>query len=297
MKHTGFQEENQNNKNNFIGCNMSNKKTTKRPTINLKSTNCNLNPNIPHPKFRPKCEHVHDDGTKCDKVKAISSTKKDGFPIYRKVCYKHHNSKLCAKHGVKSAKEITAKKRGISLKELNNESARKAGFKDYAAQRRHYFAEAATKAGFKSVKSYKDHLNEQLAISKGFKSYIEYKDCLNEQLAISKGFKTYAEYRLDRDFKTAVAKGFASIIDWKNSKHPYLKYRKNYCENTDGRLGYVCTTTIEWTGMLDVDHIDGNPSNNNPINLQTLCKCCHAYKTHVSKDYLTPGRIALGIKY
>ena len=70
----------------------------------------------------------------------------------------------------------------------------------------------------------------------------------------------------------------------------YLLYRKTYCENIDGRLGFKCTTTIYWEGMLDVDHIDGYPENDDPKNLQTLCKCCHAYKTNKYGDYKTPGR-------
>lgn len=74
----------------------------------------------------------------------------------------------------------------------------------------------------------------------------------------------------------------------------YKKYRKDYCENIDGRLGFKCTTTIvdpEW--QLDADHIDGDPSNNVPENIQTLCKCCHPIKTKDSKDYLTDGRKTL----
>lgn len=85
--------------------------------------------------------------------------------------------------------------------------------------------------------------------------------------------------------------------EWENSFHPYRKHRKDYCENVDGRLGFVCTTTIVWDGMLDVDHIDGDPSNNDPDNLQTICKCCHAYKGWKEQDWLTPGRKALGVKY
>ena len=89
-----------------------------------------------------------------------------------------------------------------------------------------------------------------------------------------------------------------SVTEWTNSFHPYRKYRKDYCENIDGRLGFICTTNIVWDGMLDVDHIDGNALNNDDAsNLQTLCKCCHAYKGNMNKDYLTPGRKALGIKY
>lgn len=72
--------------------------------------------------------------------------------------------------------------------------------------------------------------------------------------------------------------------------HPSLKYRKDYCENIDGRLGFKCTTTINWSGMLDVDHINGMPNDNREENFQTLCKCCHSFKTHINKDYATDGR-------
>jgi len=74
----------------------------------------------------------------------------------------------------------------------------------------------------------------------------------------------------------------------------YKIYRKDYCENIDGRLGFNCTTNIiEPELQLDADHIDGNPLNNDPKNIQTLCKCCHAIKTNQSQDYLTLGRRSL----
>tara|TARA_B100000131_G_C18027437_1_gene577002 strand:- start:147 stop:707 length:561 start_codon:yes stop_codon:yes gene_type:complete len=85
--------------------------------------------------------------------------------------------------------------------------------------------------------------------------------------------------------------------------HPYLKFRKGYCENIDGRLGFNCTFTPptpkqlsdrgvdeDFKGWLEVDHIDGNHLNNDPKNLQTLCSCCHSVKTSQYKDYRTPGR-------
>jgi len=81
-----------------------------------------------------------------------------------------------------------------------------------------------------------------------------------------------------------------------SSWHPYLRHRKTYCENVSGFLGFKCTTNIYWNGMLDVDHKNGNPSDNRKINLQTLCKCCHAFKTSKNKDAQTPGRQALGLK-
>lgn len=99
-------------------------------------------------------------------------------------------------------------------------------------------------------------------------------------------------------------KGFGgNIAEWKNSHHKYRKHRKDYCENRDGRLGFKCTftpPTIEeldaigvhelFKGWLDVDHLDGNPDNCEPENVQTLCKCCHSIKTNMNKDYATEGR-------
>jgi hypothetical protein len=77
----------------------------------------------------------------------------------------------------------------------------------------------------------------------------------------------------------------------------YKQYRKDYCENVDGRLGFTCTSTIinlEW--QLDADHINGNPTDNRPENIQTLCKCCHPIKTMQAQDYLTAGRKTIKVK-
>ena len=77
----------------------------------------------------------------------------------------------------------------------------------------------------------------------------------------------------------------------------YKIYRKDYCENVDGRLGFKCTTTIvdaEW--QLDADHINGDPTSHETLGaaaIQTLCKCCHAIKTKNEKDYVSPGRKTL----
>ena len=104
--------------------------------------------------------------------------------------------------------------------------------------------------------------------------------------AYNAGFKNVTAYLTYQ----AKKQGFANLTERKNKSHKYRKYRKDYCENIDGRLGFVCTTTIAWSGMLDVDHKNGNHTDNRPRNLTTLCKCCHAFKTNMKKDYLTPGR-------
>jgi hypothetical protein len=87
-------------------------------------------------------------------------------------------------------------------------------------------------------------------------------------------------------------------IKYQRNGWQYKIYRKTYCENIDGRLGFKCTTTITdllpYEYQLDADHKDGDPTNNSKDNIQTFCKSCHAVKTHMYKDYLTPGRKALG---
>jgi len=72
-----------------------------------------------------------------------------------------------------------------------------------------------------------------------------------------------------------------------NPDKPYSAYKIDvpYCENKDGRLGFICETRILHECMLTVDHIDGNHKNDERINLQSLCACCQNYKTKLCKDY------------
>jgi hypothetical protein len=89
------------------------------------------------------------------------------------------------------------------------------------------------------------------------------------------------------------------MVHYGMSGWDYKIYRKDYCENIDGRIGFKCTTTIvdpEW--QLDADHINGDPTSHLTMGadaIQTLCKCCHAIKTRDARDYMTPGRKALGV--
>ena len=97
--------------------------------------------------------------------------------------------------------------------------------------------------------------------------------------------------------------GATSKTAFKNSRHPYLQYRKGFCENQDGRFGFKCTFTAppsyvleelglntDFQGWLQVDHKNGNHLDNREENLQTLCVNCHNVKTFANGDYATPGR-------
>ena len=58
-----------------------------------------------------------------------------------------------------------------------------------------------------------------------------------------------------------------------NRKAPYRVHKGSFCVS----CGFIPVHTCQ----LDVDHIDGNHSNNTLENLQTLCSNCHRLKTHL----------------
>ena len=230
------------------------------------STVYGQNPKIPAPQDRPVCSVDH-----CDQPRAIISCLKDGSPNYRKVCSSHHSRNVAAKHGLTYMGQVTAKKRGISMKQYNREklqiAARNLGMT--IRQYNRYKLETSARNLGMTTRQYQQHIKLQTALNAGFDSVTGYQEHQAKQA------------------------GFDSYTDYKNSKHPYLKYRKDYCENTDSRLGFKCTTNVFWQGMLDVDHKNGIPNDNRPENLQTLCKCCHAYKSNINKDYASIGRKAI----
>lgn len=52
------------------------------------------------------------------------------------------------------------------------------------------------------------------------------------------------------------------------------------CANaTHQHYGVKCTSNITSPTQLDVNHIDGNHSNNDPSNIEVLCKMCHQQVT------------------
>jgi ribosomal protein L37E len=57
----------------------------------------------------------------------------------------------------------------------------------------------------------------------------------------------------------------------------HAEHKKDYCEE----CGFVAIHRSQ----LDIDHIDGNNSNDSLNNLQTLCANCHRLKTFENKDW------------
>jgi len=68
-------------------------------------------------------------------------------------------------------------------------------------------------------------------------------------------------------------------------------HKKQFCENHDSHLGWKCPVPkASWLklGMLqslDLEHVDGNHDNNDPENVKTICKLCHAKKSMKYGDF------------
>ena len=67
-------------------------------------------------------------------------------------------------------------------------------------------------------------------------------------------------------------------------------YKTGMCTNIDEHLGFKCFTNFRkmpknYKGRTQVDHKDGDPSNNDPNNLDELCVHCHNYKGQLSGDF------------
>jgi 5-methylcytosine-specific restriction endonuclease McrA len=58
---------------------------------------------------------------------------------------------------------------------------------------------------------------------------------------------------------------------------PYRLQKGSICE--------ICGFIPVHSCQLDVDHMDGDKSNDNPSNLQTLCANCHRLKTVMNRDW------------
>ena len=47
----------------------------------------------------------------------------------------------------------------------------------------------------------------------------------------------------------------------------------------------VCSFIPQHPSQLDIDHIDGDHTNNSILNLQILCANCHRLKTYLNEDW------------
>jgi hypothetical protein len=86
--------------------------------------------------------------------------------------------------------------------------------------------------------------------------------------------------------------GHCQSASWGKFAHAVgvTPYKTGKCTNTDGHLGFDCmikwTKVPEWAkGMTEIDHIDGDYTNNHPDNLDELCPICHKLKGQLNGDF------------
>ena len=93
----------------------------------------------------------------------------------------------------------------------------------------------------------------------------------------------------DPSLKTECSKCYNTRI--KNIPIDGIVYhKKNYCENCDGILGFICpmdkSRYLEFScHIYHLDHIDGNHHNNTLENLKTFCSICHTRKGKENGDF------------
>lgn len=67
-------------------------------------------------------------------------------------------------------------------------------------------------------------------------------------------------------------------------------FKTGKCCNHDGHLGFECainwSTLPTWAkGLTEIDHVNGDNSNNDLSNLQELCVICHKLKGQKNGDF------------
>jgi len=72
--------------------------------------------------------------------------------------------------------------------------------------------------------------------------------------------------------------------------------KKTSCENIEGTpMWGLCKQDSYHESELQTDHKDGNPFNNDPDNIWTICSNCHQRKTDFMGDRFTAGRPTKGM--
>ena len=65
---------------------------------------------------RPRCIHRG-----CNESGQLVGTyRKDGYPLFRKLCSKHHSKKTAKRHGMKSLAEVGAAKQGLTVSQYQH---------------------------------------------------------------------------------------------------------------------------------------------------------------------------------
>lgn len=68
--------------------------------------------------------------------------------------------------------------------------------------------------------------------------------------------------------------------------------KERFSKSVKGKVCESCGFKPLHPCQLDLDHIDGDRSNNTPSNHQTLCANCHRLKTYINRDWKIKNRLS-----
>jgi len=105
---------------------------------------------------------------------------------------------------------------------------------------------------------------------------------------------TYSRRNHDGTYRWRIHCSHCQAASYGKWLHRYgvLPFKQGVCSNKNGALnfGFDCPTDFSKlpkgaNGLTEIDHINGDHSDNSPQNLQELCMTCHKIKGQLFGDF------------
>ena len=132
----------------------------------------------------------------------------------------------------------------------------------------------------------KKHINDRpICINYGCKKYCTYSTPGRFRPLCSRCHKAGFKYVLKRKMADGTIKVYPPV----ELAEGVTPFKTGKCSNQNGHLGFPCPMDYEkapWAiGITELDHKDGDHTNNTPENVQEVCAPCHLEKGKRNGDY------------
>ena len=132
----------------------------------------------------------------------------------------------------------------------------------------------------------KKHINDRpICINYGCKKYCTYSTPGRFRPLCSRCHKAGFKYVLKRKMADGTIKVYPPV----ELAEGVTPFKTGKCSNQNGHLGFPCPMDYKkasWAiGRTELDHKDGDHTNNTVENIQELCPVCHVEKSKQCGDY------------